>query len=474
MSGELLKDRAAIVTIGVEGFGEGLREAGFASIHVDWKPPAGGNPRLYSILLGLEDHHEEIEKANARAVGKILEAQPVWIDVGPALETIPGFTKDTILHAGPPVTWENMCGPMKGAVAGALIFEGKARNLEEAFAYAASGTPSFAPCHSLGAVGPMSGIISASMPVIVVENKTAGNRAYSTFNNEKDRKALSFGAYDQDVQVYLAWQRDVMAPMLGSAVRRRGGVDLKSIMARALQMGDDCHNRHAAATGILLRELLPAIARLGFPGDRVGELADLLLQNDWFFLNFSMAACKASADAARGLPMSTMVTAMARNGVESGIRISGLGDRWFTAPAATVKGIMFPPFTEADANPDMGDSTITETCGLGAFAMAAAPAMVRLVGGTVADAIGYTRSMADITLAKNKDFGIPYLDFEGTPTGIDIRKVVDLGVLPTINTGIAHRKPGFGIAGAGIAEIPQACFTKALEAFWERIPETRR
>jgi hypothetical protein len=219
--------------------------------------------------------------------------------------------------------------------------------------------------------------------------------------------------------------------------------------------------------------MAPTLARLGFPGEDLGELADLMLHNDYFFLNFSMAACKASADAACGVPMSTMVTAMARNGVESGIRISGLGDRWFTAPASIIKGIMFPPFNEEDANPDMGDSTITETCGLGGFAMAAAPAMVKLVGGTVADAIGFTRTMGDITLTKNKSFGIPYLDFEGTPTGIDIRSVVDLGIQPRINTGIAHKKPGFGIAGAGIAEIPMECFTKALRAFSESVSGAR-
>jgi hypothetical protein len=469
MSRELLKGKAAVVTIGVEGFGDSIRAAGSESIHVDWKPPAQGNPELYSILLALEDRHDEIEEANSLAVRRLMEAQPVWIDVGPALEMIPGFTEDAILHAGPPVPWEGMCGPMKGAVAGALIFEGKASSLEEAFHLAASGAPKFSPCHSLKAVGPMSGVISASMPVLVVENRTAGNRSYSTFNNEKNRKALSFGAYDQDVQNHLAWQRDVMAPMLRETIRRAGGIDLKSIMARALQMGDECHNRHVASTGILLREMLPTLARLGLPGDRLGDLAELILHNDWFFLNFSMAACKAAADAAHGVPMSTMVTAMARNGVESGIRVSGLGDRWSTAPAATVKGIMFPPFTEDDANPDMGDSTITETCGVGAFAMAAAPAMVKLVGGTVADAIGFTRSMAHITLATNKNFGIPYLDFEGTPTGIDIRKVVDLGIMPKINTGIAHRKPGFGIAGAGIAEIPRECFTGALKAYYKNI-----
>jgi len=474
MSGKLLSGKPGIVAVGFEEFWGAILEAGFEVVQVDWKPPAEGDPELYSMLLGLEAHYQEIAEANSKAVQKLIEAQPVWVDVCFAQQTIPGFTKNTILHAGPPIEWENMCGPMKGAVAGAIIFEGKARSLDEAFQYAASGAPKFMPCHSLNAVGPMSGVISASMPVLVVENKAAGNRAYSTFNNEKNRKALSFGAYDQDVQDYLAWQRDILAPILGKTIREMGGIDLKSIMARALQMGDDCHNRHAASTSILVRELMPALVRLDFPGGRLGELADLMLRNDWFFLNFAMASCKASADAAQGVPMSTMVTAMARNGVESGIRVSGLGDRWFTAPAARVKGIMFPPFTEEDANPDMGDSTITETCGLGAFAMAAAPAMVKLVGGSVSDAIGFTKSMADITLTKNKSFGIPYLDFDGTPTGIDVRKVVDLGILPKINTGIAHKKPGFGIAGAGIAEIPMACFTKALGAFQNNMQASHR
>jgi hypothetical protein len=304
---------------------------------------------------------------------------------------------------------------------------------------------------------------------MVVENTSHGNRAYSNFNSEKNRKALSFGAFDLDVQDILAWQRDVMAPMMGKAVRRQGGIDLKAIIARALQMGDDCHNRHVASTSLLLRVMMPALARLDLPPGQLAELADYMLHNDWFFLNFSMAACKATMDAGHGIPASTLVTAMARNGVESGVRVSGLGERWFTAPAPPVRGLMFPPFTAEDANPDMGDSTITETCGIGAFAMAAAPAMVRLVGGTVADAVGFTRSMAEITLAENKAYTIPSLDFLGTPTGIDIRKVVDTGIHPKINTGIAHREPGFGIVGAGITEIPMECFVSALKAMHQSL-----
>ena len=336
MSPELYSQRLAVVNIGVETFHESMQIAGAQSVHVSWKPPALGNEELCSILLALEDQRDEIDHANALAIDKVLNAQPVWIDVGPAASVIPGFTADTVLHAGPPVRWENMCGPMKGAVAGALIFEGRASNADEAWALAGSGVLQFSPCHHFNTVGPMSGVITASMPVIVVENKTNGNIAYSNFNSEKNRKALSFGAFDQDVQDILAWQRDIMAPILGQAIRRMGNIDLKSITARALHMGDECHNRHVASTSILLRELLPTLARLDLIGGQLAQLADYLLHNDWFFLNFSMAACKATMDAGHGIPKSTLVTAMARNGVESGIRVSGLGNRWFTAPAPAV------------------------------------------------------------------------------------------------------------------------------------------
>ncbi len=461
----LLESKPKIVNIGLESFAKTLQDAGCKTLQVAWQPPAQADPQLNEILLALEDHYDDIKKANDEAIEKVLEAQPVWMDVGPALEMIPGFTEDTVLHAGPPITWEDMCGPMKGAVIGGLLFEGKARNKEEAMEIAASRQISFSPCHHYHAVGPMSGVITASMPVIVVENKSNGNLAYSNFNNEKNRKALSFGAFDQDVQDVLIWQRDVMGPLLKKAVLRLGGVDLKSITARALQMGDECHNRHVASTSLLLRELFPALARVAPVDEDLGQLADFIKHNDWFFLNFSMAACKATMDAGHGIPYSTMVTAMARNGVEAGIRVSGLGDRWLTAPASSVRGIMFPPFTEKDANPDLGDSTITETCGIGAFAMAAAPAMVKLVGGSVAEAMGFTRSMEEITLAENKAYSIPTLDFAGTPTGIDVRAVVATGIHPKINTGIAHREPGHGIAGAGITEIPMGCFTEALRAF---------
>ncbi len=462
---DLLDQELKVVNAGLESFARVNEATGVEVTDVEWSPPAGGDLDLLKRLKKLQAYDQEISAANQKALDAIYDSQPIWVDVGPAAEVIPGFTEKTILHAGPPISWENMCGPVKGALIGVLIYEGKAATKEEALTLAASGEYEFKPCHHLNAVGPMSGVISPSMPVMVVENRTNGKRAYSNFNSEKNRKALSFGAFDSDVQDILAWQRDVMSPALGKAVRGMGGLDLKAITARALHMGDDCHNRHVASTSLLLRELMSTLAKLELPAGHLSELAAYMRHNDWFFLNFSMAACKATMDAAHGIPMSTVVTAIARNGVQAGIRVSGLGDAWFTAPSSRVQGIMFPPFKEADANPDIGDSTITETCGIGAFAMAAAPAMVKLVGGTVNEAISYTKTMGDITLGENMHYTIPFLDFAGTPTGIDIRKVVETGICPKINTGIAHREPGHGIVGAGITDIPLGCFSAALKAF---------
>lgn len=463
---DLLRSNLEVINVGLRHFADTLRSVGVACEHVEWQPPGHGEPAVVEALSVLEAYGDRIDAANREAVGRLLAARPVWVDVAPAIEAIPGFTPTTILHAGPPIEWERMCGPMRGAVAGALIFEGLARDFDEAMAVAASGKITFAPCHHFNAVGPMAGVVSASMPVIVVENQAFGNKAYSPLNNEGGRAtALSFGHYGPEAVNMLRWQRDVLGPALGKAVRAMGGLDLKVILARALQMGDDAHNRPVAGTALLLREILPYLARVGISHESLATIAELFVRNDFFFLNFSMAACKASVDPARGIPWSTMVTAIARNGVETGIRVSGLGDPWFTAPAPAIEGLYFPGFTAEDANPDLGDSAITETCGIGAFAMAGAPALTKLTGGSVAQAIGFTREMAEITLQSNPSYTIPHLDFQGTPTGIDIRKVVETGITPVINTGIAHKKPGIGMVGAGIVRVPMECFTAALQAF---------
>jgi hypothetical protein len=404
-----------------------------------------------------------IDDANAMAVGRVLDAVPVLVGVGRAGDVIPGLGEDLLLHAGPPITWDRMSGPVRGAVIGALLYERRASTEDEALALVESGRIRFGPCHHHAAVGPMAGIVSCSMPVYIVENRTGGNRAYSTLN-EGYGKVLRYGAYGPDVLDRLRWMQRTLAPALGRAIELAGGIDMKTLIAQALQMGDEGHNRNRAGSALLGRLLAPHLVRTGLSADQQREVFRYLADNDLAVLNPVMAACKATMDAAHGVEESTLVTAMARNGTEFGIRVSGLGDRWFTGPAETPSGLYFPGFTAADANPDVGDSTITETAGIGAFAMAAAPAIVTFVSGTARDAMTSTLEMYEITLAENPAFGIPALDFRGTPTGIDIRKVVRTGILPRVNTGIAHRRAGVGQIGAGLVRPPRTCFEQAVQA----------
>jgi hypothetical protein len=389
------------------------------------------------------------------------------VGVRPAREVVPGLGPRTILHAGPPIAWARMCGPVRGAIIGAALFEGWADTPVAALALIEAGELTFGSCHDRGAVGPMAGILSPSMPVVVVENRPGGTRAFATMN-EGLGKVLRFGAYYDEVLTRLRWLASTLGPTLDAAIKHHGPVDLRMLSAQALQMGDECHNRNAAATSLFARRLASSIVRTA-PADLAVQALDFLGQNDHFFLNLSMAACKATMDAAHGIEGSTVVTAMARNGVEFGIRVSGTGDAWFTAPATVPDGLYFPGYGPADANPDLGDSAITETRGIGGFAMAAAPAIVRFVGGTAEDALGYTREMGRITLALDADFALPPLGFVGTPTAIDLRHVVESGTAPVINTGIAHREPGVGQIGAGIARAPLTCFADALREIGHRL-----
>jgi len=411
---------------------------------------------------------EQINEANQKAAERIVSAQPVLIDIKPALQVVPGMTKSTILHAGPPIKWERMCGPMKGAVMGGLIYEGLAENPSEAGKLAGSGSIEFSPCYHHNAVGPMAGIISASMPVFIVKNEAHGNNAYCTLN-EGLGKVLRFGAYSEEVIQKLKWMEETLAPSLEAALKQSGGINLKNITAQALQMGDECHNRNAAGTLLFLKEIAPLLLKTDLEKETISKVLEFISGNQHFYLNLSMASSKATMDAAHGIEYSTIVTAMARNGVDIGIRVSGLGDEWFTSPAAQVKGLYFPGYSDKDANRDLGDSTISETCGIGGFAMAAAPAIVQFVGGTCTDAINYTREMTEITVTRNKSYGIPSLNFEGSPTGIDIRKVVETGITPIINTGIAHNKAGIGQIGAGLTYAPPDMFKQALKAMAEKL-----
>jgi hypothetical protein len=407
-----------------------------------------------------------IQAANRSTLERLTEGQPVLVDCVPAAQAL-ALAGRTVLHAGPPLAWDRACATVQSALCCAIRYEGWAPDDAAAAALVRTGAVRIGPCHQAGAVGPMTGIVTPSMPVFVVENRTHGNRAHVTIN-EGLGKVLRFGANDESVIERLRWLAREVGPVLGAAIRSAGGIDLRALMAQALRMGDDLHQRNVAASALLARRLLGPLARTGTAPAVLGRVADFLAANDQFFLNLAMAAGKALTDPCRGVPESTLVVAMARNGTDFGIRVAGLGDRWFTAPVELPQGLYFPGFTAADANPDMGDSAIVETIGLGAFAMAASPSVVRFVGaGGFADAVRATEEMAEICLGEHPHFRMPTLDERGTPVGIDIRKVVETGIAPMINTGIAGRTPGTGQVGAGVARAPLACFTQALEAFAE-------
>ncbi len=407
-----------------------------------------------------------IDSANATAVERIIEARPVLTGLGRALDLVPGMHENLLLHAGPPIAWEQASGPLRGALIGALIFEGRAGDEEEAERLIVSGEVRLSPCHHHNSVGPMAGVISPSMAVYEVENKTHGNRAYSNLN-EGYGKVLRYGAYSEEVQARLRWMHEVMAPVLGAAIEACSGLDIRALLAEALHMGDEGHNRNKAGSILYTRQLAPHIAKAAPDPATAADVIEALGENALSVLNPVMAACKAMADAGHEVEQSTIVTTMARNGTEFGIRVSGLGGRWFTSSCPQPVGLYFPGFSAEDGNPDIGDSTITETAGIGAFAMAAAPAIVTFVSGTPQDALNATLEMYEITAAEHTSFTIPQLDFRGTPVGIDLRAVVETGITPRVNTGIAHREAGVGQIGAGLVRPPLDLFTEALLTFAE-------
>ena len=411
----------------------------------------------------------DIDQANATALSRIVESEPVLVDVLPAAQVIPGLHEGVLLHAGPPITWERMCGPMQGAIVGALRYEGWAGTEQEASTQASGGQITFHPAHHFSAVGPMTGITSPSMPVFVVENRTYGNRAYCTINEGLGR-VLRYGANDDAAIEKLRWMQNTLGPALGEAVRHSGGIDLRPIMAQALTMSDEMHQRNVAATSLFFRALAPHLARTTVSSPDYGSIIDFLVANDQFFLNPAMAAAKCTLDNAANVEGSSLVYTMARNGTDFGIRVSGLGDRWFTAASNMPQGLYFPGYTIADSNPDLGDSAILETFGVGAFAMAGSPAVAGFLGaGTFRDALNYSREMGEITVGRNPNMAVPTLDFQGVPCGVDVRKVVETDITPVINTGIAHKEPGIGQIGAGIVRAPMDCFHQALEALAEKL-----
>ncbi|MFF2876054.1 DUF1116 domain-containing protein [Gottfriedia sp. NPDC057991] len=469
---ELFNSKISAINVGIEFFKDDILKQNASATHLEWTPPGGGNPELIAALDQLEASSviEKIEAANKLAVERIINSQPVLIGFDQAINCVPGMTKHTILHAGPPITWDKMSGPMKGAVTGAIVFEGLAKDLEEAYEVAASGAITLSPCHEHNCVGSMAGVTSASMFMHIVENKTYGNIAYTNLS-EQMAKILRMGANDQSVVDRLIWMCDVFGPILRDAMKlNKNGIDLRLMLAQALHMGDECHNRNNAGTALLIQALTPYILETDFTTEQKREVFDFVASSDYFSGPTWMALCKCALDAAHGIENSTIVTTMARNGVEFGIRVSGMpGNTWFTGPAQKVVGPMFAGYKPEDSGLDIGDSAITETYGIGGFAMATAPAIVALVGGTVDEAIGFSTKMKEITTDENPNVTIPLLDFMGISTGIDVRKVIQTGIMPVINTAIAHKEAGIGMIGAGITYPPVEAFEKALLTLSENI-----
>lgn len=460
---ELFSEEIKVVNMGLKSFHEAVLAQGKCCCHVDWKPPAGANAQLAKLIDSLDD--ARIDQANKEALRRINAAEPELIDVVRAGDVIPELDERTIGHAGPDLDWGDMCGPLRGAILGAAVYEGMAATLEEAQILVETGRIRFVSNHSIGCVGPMTGMITGSMPLLAVRNTTYGNVAYSTFN-EGLGKVMRFGANGPEVIERLRWLETDLGPAIKEALVISGPISLKVIIAKALSMGDEMHQRNIAASSLFVRVIMPALVRVKGLGNRLARITDFLTGNDQLFLNLAMATGKATMDPVIGIEHCSVVTAMSRNGTNFGIKVSALGDRWFEAPVLNPVGLFFPGYSEKDANPDIGDSAICETFGIGGVAMGSAPAVVRFVGAeSVARAYAYSREMQEVTVGQSDAYVMPTLDFAGTGTGFDIRKVVETGLLPVINTGMAHKEPGVGQVGAGIVTAPMGCFVKALQAF---------
>ncbi|WP_157498663.1 DUF1116 domain-containing protein [Geodermatophilus sp. Leaf369] len=459
----LLSGPPAVVAAGVDVFSDALRAQGAAVTDVEWRPPTIGSAEDLT-QLALDPRRAA---ANRAAVERVLAAGSVLTDVLPARDVL-GLPDRTLLHSGPPLTWETASGPMRGALMGACLYEGWAETPEDAEALLASGGIALDPCHHHRAVGPMAGVTSPSMWMWCLTDPTDGRQAFSNLN-EGLGKVLRMGAYGPEVVERLHWMTRTLGPVLQAAVRSRSAdpLDVKAVLAQMLQMGDEGHNRNRAGSLMTLRDLSPAIVEVDAPSSDIAAVLRFIGGNEHFFLNLGMPTAKLAMDAARDVPGSTLVTVLARNGTEFGVQTAGTGDRWFTAPANTPVGLFLGDYGPEDANPDIGDSAIMETYGVGGFCMAAAPAIVRFVGGTVPDALATTERMYQITMTENPAMQVPVLGFRGAPTGIDVVSVARTGWLPQINTGMAGRVAGTGQVGAGLVQPPAACFEQAVAALAE-------
>jgi hypothetical protein len=458
---DLLSGPPQVVTAGVELFETTLRDQAVDILPVEWRPPVDGlSTELAAIVAD-----PRTAAANQTALERITAGEPRWVGITTARDAV-GIEVGQFLHAGPPITWERASGPMRGALIGAMLYEGMADTPEQAEAIGDAGDLELSPCHSRGAVGPMAGVVSPSMPMFAVENAAFGNTAYCTLN-EGLGKVLRYGAYAPEVIDRLRWMQGVLGPAMDAAVKQIGSLDLRAMIVQAIQMGDELHNRNRAASALFVREVVPPLLEAGIDPSDLADVVRFINGNEHFFLNLGMPSAKASLDPARDIPGSSVIVAMARNGTDFGIQTSGTGDRWFTAPATVPDGLYLGDYGPDDANPDIGDSTIMETGGIGGFVMAAAPAIVRFVGGQASDALDATRSMYSITVGEHPHFQIPILEFRGSPVGIDVTRVVRTDTLPAVNTGIAGKVAGIGQVGAGLVTPPMQVFADAVRALAE-------
>jgi hypothetical protein len=460
----LLQSDPVVATAGASMFADALRDQAVEVTETDWQPPLDGTAPHLSRVMG----DPRREAANRLALDRMTSAGADFVDVRPAREAL-GLERGTLLHAGPPIEWERASGPLRGALIGAMLFEGMADTAEAAEAALARGDVELEPCHHRDAVGPMAGVVSPSMWVYELRDEVHDHTSWCSLN-EGLGKVLRYGAYGPEVIDRLHWMNSVLGPLLQQAIRAAGPIDVKSVIAQMLQMGDEGHNRNRAGSLMLLRELLPTLITADGSSSDIAEAVRFSGANEHFFLNLGMPACKLSTLAAEGIEGSTVVTTMARNGTDFGIRTAGTGDRWFTGPANTPEGLFLGSYGPDDANPDIGDSAITETAGIGGFAMAAAPAIVKFVGGDVPFALRATRTMYEITVGEHTAYQVPILEFRGTPTGIDVAAVARTGILPQINTGMAGRVAGTGQVGAGLVNPPAECFTQAIAALAGAVP----
>ena len=405
-----------------------------------------------------------VTAANAEAIERVLASEPWLVGVRPAGEVVPGLAANQVLHAAPPAPWSELSPLIRSGVVGAALFEGLATTREEAEQKAAAGEITVGAAQDHAAMAGGVGSIPASLPVMVLEDRANGNRAYH-FLMEGFGRTLVLGMYDDEVEERLSWFRDELGPALDAAISALSGIDCRTLMAEALRRGDELHNRNSAATSMFAERLARGFAKAAVPAATQERAFALMLENTQFFVPVPLAATKLALDAADGIEGSSLLVGCGANGRDCGIKVAGLPGQWFTAPAEVPEGVLFDGFGLEDAGPSCGDSLLVECYGLGATLLPAAPALWGTVGADEARARAITEDAATIALGEHSDYRVPALSNRGAPIGVDVRRVVETGVRPTIDIVMVHPEPGRGVVGFGLTQPPFACFEAAVAAF---------